>query len=210
MIYIRLIIFVIGLATLSLGVSITINVQHLGLHPWDVLGVGLYKQFGLTIGTWGIIIGLVLTVISFFLDRSYVKFGTFINIIAIGLFIDLFLWLDFLPKATSTWVDVVILFTGIAIMGVGGGIYSSVGFGAGPRDGFMLSISDKTGMSIGKVRIITETIVLIIGWLIGGPVFVFSFLITFIQSPIFQLTYEQLTRLFGRMRLAGGGKEETA
>lgn len=209
MIYLRLLIFIFGLATLSLGVSITINVQHLGLHPWDVLAVGLYNRFGLTVGTWGIIIGLVLTTISIFLDLSYVKWGTFLNIVGIGLFIDLFLWLDFLPKATSTWLDVVILFIGIAIIGVGGGIYNSVGFGAGPRDGFMLSIADKTGMTISKVRIITETVVLILGWLIGGPVFIFSFFITFIQSPIFQMTYLRLLKLFGKMGASWVRQEET-
>lgn len=195
LIYVRLLIFFLGLVTLSLGISTTIKVQHLGLHPWDVLSVGLTDNLGLSIGSWNIIIGIILTSISLILDRSYVRFGTFINLLVVGLFVDFFLWLDFLPSATHRWTDVIVLICGIFIMGIGGGLYNSVGLGAGPRDGFMLSISDKTGYSIRIVRIVTELFVLVIGLLIGGPVFIFSVLFTFIQSPVFQFSYERLTKL---------------
>lgn len=199
MIWIRLFIFLLGLITLSLGISTTIQVQYLGIHPWDVLSVGLYDNLGLSIGSWNIIIGIVLTTISFILDRTYVKWGTFINLFIVGIFVDFFLWLDFLPKATNSWLDIIIISCGIVIMGIGGGLYNSVNLGAGPRDGFMLSISDKTGYSIRAVRITTETLVLIIGLLIGGPVFIFSFIFTFIQSPVFQFSYERLTKLLERL-----------
>lgn len=210
MIYIRLGIFFLGLVTLSLGISITVKVKHLGLAPWDVLSVGLYDKLGLSIGTWGIIIGIVLTLISFILDRSYVRWGTFINIVVIGFFIDFFLWLDLLPQATHTWTDVIVLIVGIVIMGIGGGLYNCVGLGAGPRDGFMLSISDKTGFSIQAVRITTESLVLVIGLIIGGPIFIFSFLFTFIQSPVFQFSYEKLTLLLRWIEGKLVEKEKTA
>src|SRR5699024_10871779 len=210
LILLRLVIFVLGLIALSLGISTTIQVQHLGLHPWDVLVVGLYVNIGLSIGSWSIIIGIILTTIPLILDRSYVRFGTFVNLVVVGLFVDFFLWLDFLPKATNTWIDIIVLVCGIFIMGIGGGLYNSVGLGAGPRDGFMLSISDKTGYSIRTVRITTETFVLVIGLLIGGPVFIFSFIFTFIQSPVFQFSYERLTNLLERIEIKLSHKEESA
>lgn len=43
--------FLVGIMIFSMGISLTIQVQHLGIHPWDVLTVGLYERFGLTIGT---------------------------------------------------------------------------------------------------------------------------------------------------------------
>ena len=78
------------------------------------------------------------------------------------------------------------------------------------RDGFMLSIADKTNLSIRTVRIITESFVLLIGLLIGGPVFIFSFVFTFIQSPVFQLTYEKLTQLLQRLETKKLRKGESA
>lgn len=187
--------FLFGLVAFSLGITLTINMQHLGIHPWDVLSVALYEKVGLSIGSWGIIIGIVLIGVSFVLDKSYIRIGTFLNAFIIGIFVDVFLKLDFLPHATHSWSDVAFIIIGIIIMGIGGGMYNAGGVGSGPRDGFMLSISDKTGISIGRIRIITELSVLVLGLILGGPVFVFTFIFTFIQSPIFQFSY----LVFGRL-----------
>src|SRR5699024_7267195 len=192
-------IFFIGIMIFSLGITIAINVQHLGIHPWDVLNVALFDLVGLSIGSWAIIISFVLIVISWILDKSYIKIGTFLNAVLIGVFVDFYMWLDFLPKATNSWVDIAIIIAGIIVMGLGGGIYNSAGVGSGPRDGFMLSIADKMGASIGKVRIITECGVLVLGLILGGPVFIFTFIFTFIQSPIFERTYLQMSRVVERV-----------
>ena len=178
--------FFLGLTFFGLGNAIAVKVKYVGLHPWEVLNVALYQHFGLTIGTWGVICGLVLILISFFAARSYINIGTILNALCIGPIMDFFLWLDILPKATNTWVDYLILLSGIIITGIGGGMYVAAGIGAGPRDGFMLSISDKTGLSISKARVIVESFVLVIGLILGGPVFIATFIYTFIQSPIFQ------------------------
>lgn len=189
MIYVRILTFTIGLIVFSFGISLSIKMQYLGLHPWDVLSVGLFDKIGLSVGSWNIIIGIILIIVALVLDRSYIKVGTFLNAILVGLFVDFYLWSGLLPEPSHLWLDMTFMVIGIIIMGVGGGLYNAAKLGAGPRDGFMLSISDKTGYSIGHVRIITETSVLVIGLLIGGPVFVFTFIFTFIQSPIFQFSY---------------------
>lgn len=181
--------FIIGNMIFSLGITMTINVKHLGIHPWEVLNVAMYEKVGFTIGTWSILISFLLVIISFILDRRYVKLGTFVNAFIIGLFVDFYLWAGFLPQATNTWTDVLVIIVGIIVMGIGGGMYNAAGVGSGPRDGFMLSISDKTGMSIRRVRIMTESSVLVVGLIIGGPVFVFTLIFTFVQSPIFQHSY---------------------
>lgn len=187
--------FTVGIMIFSLGITMTINVQHLGIHPWEVLNVAFYENIGLSIGSWSIIISFMLVIIALILDRSYVKLGTFINAFLVGAFVDFYLWAGFLPAASHTWTDVIVMLMGIILMGLGGGMYNAGGVGSGPRDGFMLSISDKTGMAIGRVRIIVETLVLVIGFLIGGPVFVFSLIFTFIQSPIFQISYMRFREL---------------
>ncbi|WP_248734006.1 YczE/YyaS/YitT family protein [Neobacillus rhizosphaerae] len=174
-----------GLTFFGLGNAIAVKVKYIGLHPWEVLNVALYQHFGLTIGTWGVVSGLILIIISLFVARSYISVGTVLNALCIGPIMDFFLLLDILPKATNTWVDYLILLSGVIITGIGGGMYVAAGIGAGPRDGFMLSISDKTRLSVSQARIIVESLVLVIGFLLGGPVFIATFLYTFIQSPVF-------------------------
>lgn len=208
MIYYRILIYLIGIIIFSFGISTTINVQYLGIHPWDVLNVAMFNKFGFSIGTWNIIIGFILIGISFVLDRSYVKVGTFTNAILIGLFVDFYLWLGFLPETTNTWIDVVVMVAGIVIMGIGGGIYNAAGIGSGPRDGFMTSLAEKTGVSISRMRIYIELSVLIIGFLIGGPVFIFSLLFTFIQSPIFQSTLLRLRKFVEKIEVKKGLRKQ--
>ncbi|MDX5437366.1 MAG: hypothetical protein LPK03_09245, partial [Pontibacter sp.] len=60
---------------------------------------------------------------------------------------------------------------------------------------FMLSISDRTKLSVSKARIVVESVVLVIGWLMGGPVFVVTFFYTLLFSPIFQYTLKFFVNL---------------
>jgi hypothetical protein len=133
-----------------------------------------------------VICGLLLVMITFFVDRKYINIGTFLNALCIGPIMDFFLWLDILPTATHTWFDYFLLLFAIIITGIGGGMYVAAGIGAGPRDGFMLIISEKTRLSVTRARIIVESLVMVIGFLLGGPVFIATFCYTFIQSPVFQ------------------------
>ena len=187
--------FFMGLVCFGLGIAISVKVKHLGLHPWDVLNVAFSQQFGLSIGTWSVLIGMVLIIVSLFLDRKYINIGTFLNALLIGPILDFFLWLDVLPAPTYSWIDYLWLLLGILIVGIGGGLYVAGGIGAGPRDGFMLTISDRTGFSVSKARIIVECIVLLIGFLLGGPVFIVTFFYTFILSPIFQVSLKVFAHL---------------
>ncbi|GAA0466330.1 hypothetical protein [Alkalibacillus silvisoli] len=186
MIYKQLIIFFTGLVIFAYGISLAIQVQYLGIHPWDVLSLALFDLIGLTVGTWTIIIGLIIMIFTFFTRRQYINVGTFLNAFLVGVFVDLFLYLQWFPVGSSLVEDIAIMLLAIVAMGVGGGTYSAAQIGLGPRDGFMLSIADLTGKSIQRIRIYVESCVLLIGLVLGGPVFVFTFIFTLVQSPIYQ------------------------
>lgn len=187
--------FFAGLVCFGLGVAISVKVKYLGLHPWDVLNIALYEHFGFSIGTWSIIVGLALIGVSLLIRKKYVNIGTFLNALLIGPIMDLFLWLDILPDASNKWTDYLLLLLAILIIGVGGGMYVAGGVGAGPRDGFMLTISERSGLSVVKARILVESIVLAIGFLLGGPIFWVTFIYTLILSPIFQVSLKFFMRL---------------
>ena len=193
--FIRYSFFFSGLIFFGLGVAFSVKVKYLGLHPWDVLNVALFEHFGFSIGTWSIFIGLILIGVSLLVRKKYVNIGTFLNALLIGPIMDLFLWLDILPDATNNWTDYLLLLIGILLIGIGGGMYVAGGVGAGPRDGFMLTISERTGLSVVKARILVESIVLAIGFLLGGPIFWVTFVYTLILSPIFQFSLKFFKRL---------------
>lgn len=193
--------FLIGLVFFSAGITLAINVQHLGVQAWDTLHVAFFDMFGLSIGTWSILIGFILIGTTLVLDKSYIKIGTFLNLVIVGLLVDFHLWLGILPQATGTWTDILIILAGMILMGLAGGMYNAGGVGSGPRDGFMLAVSNRWNIPIGRMRIITETSIVLIGFLLGGPVFLFTFLFTLIQSPLFQYSYLKINQFIERFEI---------
>ncbi|MDL4841444.1 YczE/YyaS/YitT family protein [Aquibacillus rhizosphaerae] len=165
---IRWLFFSLGLITLALGITLTIKAKNLGIGPWDVLHYGLYLQFGLTIGTWSIIAGLVIVLITACLTRTLPRVGTYLNMLLLGMFIDFFNW--FIPDINTLWLEIFALAVGILITSLGIGLYVAPKLGAGPRDSVMLNISKQFGWKVSKVRNGIEMIVFLLGWLLGGPV----------------------------------------
>jgi len=164
----RWIFYLTGLIILALGISLTIKGKRLGIGPWDVLHVGLYENFGLTIGTWSIIMGFLIVISTTIVLKEWPKIGTWINMVLLGIFIDIFNWL--LPNYEGLGAQSVIFLIGIIVMSYGVGIYMSPNVGAGPRDSLMLIFVEKFGVSIKKIRTIIEVVVALLGWLLGGPV----------------------------------------
>ncbi len=93
----RLFIFTIGLLVMSLGI-VFIILSDFGASPWDVLHVGLFYQLGLTIGTWSIVVGLFILGVSAIITREWPKFGAYLNMIMVGVFIDMYMLLPFLTE----------------------------------------------------------------------------------------------------------------
>ncbi|MGE7977399.1 MULTISPECIES: YitT family protein [unclassified Psychrobacillus] len=171
----RWIFFIVGITIMSLGISMTIKGYLFGIGPWDVLHVGLFNHLGLSIGTWAILTGIIIVLITIISTKKIPALGTWLNILFVGSFIDMFNWL--LPNPTDLLGQSIIFILGVMVMSIGIGIYVSPNLGAGPRDSLMLLIIEKTGWSLKKVRTGIEVIVAIVGWILGGPVGIGTILI---------------------------------
>ena len=185
--------FIVGQMFLSLGIAMTIKGQLLGIGPWDVLHVGLYQNIGLSIGTWSIITGLLIVLITAASQKKWPKYGTWLNMLLLGTFIDLFNWL--LPDVTSIAAQVVFFVTGVVIMSYGIGLYVSPNMGAGPRDSLMLLIVHKFNISVKIVRTSIEVIVALLGWALGGPVGIGTVLIALLIGQFVHYAMPQCQRL---------------
>jgi hypothetical protein len=163
-------IYFTGLLIMAFGIVLTIKAD-LGTSPWDVLHIGLYYQLGLTIGSWAIIVGGGILLLSSIFTKKMPQAGAFVNMLTVGLFIDLYMMIPFLQTPAGYAGKIGMLLLGILVMGYGIGLYISAGCGAGPRDTLMLALVEKTGMKVSRIRSSIEVIVLLIGWSLGGPVF---------------------------------------
>ena len=159
---------VIQIGFVLYGLSIALAIRaNLGTGTWAVLDVALSQITGYTPGTMTVAVGFVV-LISALLMREQIGWGTLGNILSIGPWLDLFLWL--IPEMEKNLpVQLVLLLTGILVQGVATAIYIGVDAGAGPRDSLMLAIKRTTGVSYRVARGMIELSVLVIGWLLGGP-----------------------------------------
>ncbi|QBP42173.1 YczE/YyaS/YitT family protein [Paenisporosarcina antarctica] len=158
----------VGMMFLALGIALTIRGNLLGIAPWDVFHVGLFINFGLSIGMWSILSGLLLVLGTSLYSKRWPLIGTWLNMILVGLFTDVFLWL--LPAVSHPTVQTVLFISGVGVMGLGVGMYIASNVGAGPRDSLMLILMEKTGWTVKRVRTLLEVVVAIFGWLLGGPI----------------------------------------
>ena len=155
----------LGLVLCGLGIA-SMVAADLGLGPWDVLHQGLSRLSGIPIGTTGIIVGLVVLGLWFPL-RERPGLGTVLNVIVIGVVIDLTLLVLVTPAALSVrWV---MMLAGPVLFAVGSGFYIGAGLGPGPRDGVMTGLA-RRGVPVGLARAAIELTVLLAGWLLGGTV----------------------------------------
>jgi uncharacterized membrane protein YczE len=184
---IRYAMFVLGLFIGAFGCVLAIK-ANLGVAPWDTFHIGLQKTFGLTIGIWSQIVGVVVILSSYLVAKIKPTFGMFLNMVCFGSFLDLILWVNVIPEPTALLNRLVMFLLGVVIMAIGIGMYLSPRLGAGPRDSFMLAMNERLGWSIQKVRLIIEVAVLIAGAALGGPVSIGTVLIAILTGPMIQRT----------------------
>ena len=170
----------VGLVLFGIGIAVMV-VANLGLSPWEVLHQGISRNTGIPIGTVGILTGIVVLVLWIPL-KERIGIGTILNVILIGLVVDLTLWL--MPDTIELlWLRWAFMLGGTVVIAFGSGLYIGAGLGPGPRDGLMMGLQRK-GINVGIARIGIEVSVLIIGWLMGGTVGIGTVVFAFGVGPL--------------------------
>ncbi|RAK17322.1 hypothetical protein B0I26_11243 [Anoxybacillus vitaminiphilus] len=191
-------IYFTGLLVMCFGIVLMIK-ANLGSAPWDVLHIGLYRQFGLTIGTWSIIVGLAVLTAAALISRRFPQIGAFANMVFVGLFIDLYMLIPWIRTPDMLWLKFIMFLSGIVINGYGMGLYISAKMGAGPRDSLMLALMELTGWKVQYIRIGMEVLVLFIGWLLDGPVAIGTFIFSVAIGSVAGMALPQCQSLVNRI-----------
>lgn len=157
---------VIGLALYGLALAMMVR-AGLGVAPWDVLSLGLLNFVPITYGTMTIAVSIVVLLLWIPL-RQRLGLGTVLNALLVGVSADLGLLV--IPVFTELWARVPLFAAGLVLLAFATGMYIAAGLGPGPRDGLMTGLIRVTGWPIWVVRTLLEGSVLLIGWLLGGPV----------------------------------------
>lgn len=175
------------------GVALGFMVRGgIGVAPWDVLALGVSGQFGWGYGFVTVIVSIVVLLLWIPL-RQRVGVGTVLNALLVGPSADL--TLAIVPSPSSVWIGAPMFVAGLVLLAFATGLYIAADFGPGPRDGLMTGLVRRTGWRVWIVRTLIEGSVLLIGFLLGGPVGVGTVLFAFGVGPLVGVFLPWLTRL---------------
>ena len=177
-----------GLLVFAFGVHLTIY-ANIGLAPWDCLGMGIAKHTPLNYGLSMTAIAVAVLIVDLLL-KERIGFGTVIDALLTGNFVQMFNDLNSLPSNGSLWLGIVIMLAGFVFMALGMWIYMLAGQCCGPRDSLLVGLGRRLPrFPIGLVEILLWAAVLLAGWLLGGPVGIGTLISTFGAGAVMQLVY---------------------
>ncbi|MDN4526003.1 YczE/YyaS/YitT family protein [Fictibacillus fluitans] len=162
--------YLIGIVILTLGIALSI-LSNLGTSPYDSLLVGLYRTIGLTVGSWEIIIALVMMGLNSVLLRKRPEFLALGTAVVTGAGIDAWYfslrgWL----LADTFLLQLVLLIAGMLLIGIGTAIYLQGNIAPIPLDRLMLILREKLSLSLSTSRLLISMLVLTFAYFLHGPI----------------------------------------
>jgi len=198
----RVVQLLVGLFLYGISLAMLIRAD-LGVGPWDVLSLGLAVHLPMSYGLATVVVsGLVL--LAWIPLRQRPGVGTLLNALLVGPSADLGLLL--IPAVDGLWAQVLLLVGSMVLLAFATGLYIAPQLGPGPRDGLMTGLVRITGWRVSIVRTLIEGTVLLLGWLLGGPVGVGTVVFAFGIGPLIGI----FLPLFARRRAAKVGRVRAA
>ena len=191
----RWIFLFLGFACYGLAIAMMVRAD-LGLGPWDAFHQGIAKQLGMKIGTAAMIVGAVV-MLAWIPLKLKPGIGTVMNVLCIGPMTNVAL--DYVHTPDSFVGRWALMLGGIVTISIGSALYLPTKLGAGPRDGLMLGLHQKFGLSIRVARTLVEISVLAAGFFLGGTVGYGTLAFAFLIGPLvhFMLDFEKKIGLVG-------------
>ncbi len=187
--------FVIGLFILTLGISATI-ISGLGASPLDALNVGLTKHFGLTVGSWEVIGGIILVFLNAWIQKSKPSYFAIVTAMITGIFIDFWLftlWTVWEP--TGLLLKASVLGSGLLLLGLGISIYLHSNLALIPVDGTMIALHKRYGYRLAVAKTIAGVFILMFALIAGGPVGIGTLIVVICVGPIIGFFDKYITSL---------------
>ena len=186
----------IGIILISFGAALS-QTMNMGLDPFTAINTGASELLGFTLGNYQLFVNAAILAIVLFFDRKIIGWGTIFNLVLVGYMIEFFIsmlesFID--PTQFAFIVQLLITVVAILIFTFGVALYMDADLGVSPYDAIAPVITDRVSASYKTVRIIQDIVVVIIAWILGGPVGVSTFITGFLAGPLIDFFSNRFTR----------------
>ena len=179
----------LGLAISSAGTAL-FYAADLGSGAMATFSDGLHLLLGISYGNANTLSNMVLLVVLFFLQKSYINVGTVLCVFTIGPWVNLFTPVFQATGLAQANMCLRLLAAagGTVCMGVGLGLYVSVGCGLGAMEGIVMYCRERFHISVGVSKIIQDVTLVLPGILLGARWGVGTVIAMFCTGPVLQFS----------------------
>lgn len=192
----RLLLSLLGVLLIGFSIGIS-RIANLGTDPFTTFNLGLSGFFDIQFGTYMIISNGIGLVLVFLLSRHLIGIGTFFNILLVGYASDYVVKMITNEFGAEYSIGLRILFGVISliVLAIGASMYIVADRGVAPYDALPLIIEQKSNgkISFRAARVISDILVITIGFLFGATVGVITIISGFCMGPMMHFFRKKFT-----------------
>lgn len=166
-IILRCLLLIVSTLLISIACSF-FNISGYGGDPLFIFNLSLSSKLNIKIGDAMTITNIVLGLFFVILNWKKIGLGTICGIFLVGPLTDLLTKYVFNFPLENEFIRVLIFYIGIIALALGIISFIKANLGLGPTEGIATEMSKRTGLSVGKIRIIMDISLFISAMLLGG------------------------------------------
>ena len=196
----KLLVTLAGLFIMAQGVSLFLMLG-IGVDPISVFLDGMSQKGGMSFGAAQTMLNVIMVALSLLFFRWNIGLSTIAALFLLGPFYDIIMFFEnsFITPALSPGLKILFAIAAQLCFSLGVALYQSPEMGASPCDTPGVSISKLKGWNYGKVRIVSDGIFFICGFLLGGAAGIGTICCVLLTGPVSQLFRPHCDRLIRRI-----------
>ncbi len=192
-----------------------------GTDTFTNMNLAISAKIGLSLGTWQLILNVILLIIVILLGADNIGFGTVANMVFIGYICDFFTWLwkkilpikifdhpvleDGTPDYAGSWnfsneylwIRIMVLILALAAFVFFAALYMLSGLGVSPCDAVPFMIQQKVKkLPIKVVRIMYDAALILIAFAFGSKWYIATILMALTLGPVIEFVGKNIKKWF--------------
>ncbi len=196
----RFLYMVLGVFLIGLNVTF-MRMAGFGTDPFSCMNIGVSNHLPISYGTFQLIVNIVIFVPVVILCPRSLGIGAIFNMFGVAYVADFGMWIFGLfgiregAFADSIFLRLIMFAIGLLLLCFGVALYMECDMGVGPYDmiGQVVQERTKGRLKFKWVRIFTDVLCMVIGYITGGTIGLATILVAFFTGPVVSWFREHVT-----------------
>lgn len=194
----RIVMMTGGMVTIGFCIAV-LQIVALGTDPFNAMAFGISNTVGISLGTYLLIVSLVLLALVLWKKRELIGIGTIFATVGLGYIIDFFyttitgLGDMYLPLP----VRVLLMVATIVLLALAASLVMTADLGLAPYDalGFVIEEVTNKRVSFKWARVSTDVIGVVVAFFFGATIGLATFIVAFFMGPLINFFRTKLASL---------------